>query len=352
MEAMMRLTIILLFTLLMIIPGMLRPEVAATFTDFHYPKNVVIDDDQIIVSDYPSIHILSLKDYRVLKTFGREGSGPGENWIDKVIVDNKERGLLLRVGPDYIMVNSYLWFSYFTREGQFVKTLRLKNFNHGARFWPLGKNYVAVKPIQEGKRVYITVALFDQKLEVLKEIYRTQNWRQGDDDNLNFFARATQSVIFNVYDNKIFVVKGGDQEFLMNVYDHEGNKLYTITRESEKIKIPQTYIKDVYDWFRIKFQLGLEWNIRNTKFPEYFPALRDFQVEDNKIYVFTYKREGNKNEVIVLDLKGKLLKKEMIPVYERNPEGFHAYSFHKGAFYQFVEQEESEEWELHITKIK
>jgi hypothetical protein len=42
----------------------------------------------------------------------------------------------------------------------------------------------------------------------------------------------------------------------------------------------------------------------------------------------------------------------MIPVYERNPESFHAYAFHNGNFYQFVENDEEETWELHVTKIE
>jgi len=41
----------------------------------------------------------------------------------------------------------------------------------------------------------------------------------------------------------------------------------------------------------------------------------------------------------------------MLPVFERNPECFHAYAFHNGNLYQLVEQEESETWELHVTKI-
>jgi hypothetical protein len=151
-------------------------------------------------------------------------------------------------------------------------------------------------------------------LEKVKEVYRTPNWYQGEDNTLNFFERATQGLIFNVYDNKIFVVKGGDQEFLMLVYDQEGNKLYTISRETKKIRVPQAFIKEVHDWFRVKFKPGLEWNKRNTVFLEYFPAIRDFQVAENKIYILTHRREGNKNEAIILDLKGQFLKRTMLPV--------------------------------------
>jgi hypothetical protein len=344
--------IILMFALLMAIPDILCPEIAATFTTFHYPKNIVIEGEQMVVTDYPSIHILSLKDYRLLKTFGREGFGPGEFWIDQVIVDNKERGLLVRIEPDYILVNSFLWISFFSRDGEFIKTIRLKDHRQGSRFWPLGKNFAAAKAVREGKKLYITVTLFDQKLEKIKEIYRAPHWHQGVDAMKNFFERATHSMMFMVYDKKIFVVKGGSQKFAIYVYNQWGNKLYTIEHESEKINIPKEYITQVHDWFKIKFKRGLEWNLKHTIFPEYFPAIHDLRVTDKKIYVLTYKRNGNKNEVIVLDLKGNLLKKAMITVAERNPENFHAFVIHKGKFYQFIEEDEEETWELHVTNIE
>lgn len=59
--------------------------------------------------------------------------------------------------------------------------------------------------------------------------------------------------------------------------------------------------------------------------------------------------------MVILDLKGKLLKKVMISVAEMNPEFFYPYSTYEGKVYQLVENfdnEKEEIWELNVTDIE
>jgi len=65
----------------------------------------------------------------------------------------------------------------------------------------------------------------------------------------------------------------------------------------------------------------------------------------------TFKRESNANEVLIFDIKGSLLKKLSLPVRAMNPEHLCPFSFYKDKFYQLVFNEETENWELHITDI-
>ena len=81
-----------------------------------------------------------------------------------------------------------------------------------------------------------------------------------------------------------------------------------INRYLDHFKTSRIFAK-VYD--RIKSRL---------EFLVYFPALQTFAVADGKIYAVTYGKKYGKSEVIVLDLKGKLLKTVFLPLHERDDE--------------------------------
>jgi hypothetical protein len=90
-----------------------------------------------------------------------------------------------------------------------------------------------------------------------------------------------------------------------------------------------------------------------------------FIVADEKIYVLTYKKEKEKSEFVILDLKGKLLKKVFLP-FNQSDEWFHyslakatsqasphaTFTIKNGKLYQLIENEDKEIWELHITNIE
>jgi hypothetical protein len=89
---------------------------------------------------------------------------------------------------------------------------------------------------------------------------------------------------------------------------------------------------------------------QNGKFPRYFP-IQSFQVDDGKIYVQTFKLVRGKSEFYIFDLGGNLLRKVMVPF--RGSELLCAYPFTiaQGKIYQLIENDDTEEWELHINKI-
>ncbi|UCE20753.1 MAG: hypothetical protein JSV46_00510, partial [Candidatus Aminicenantes bacterium] len=112
-----------------------------------------------------------------------------------------------------------------------------------------------------------------------------------------------------------------------------------------------SFIDEIHEHFKIKFQRGASYFIKNLNLPKHFPAIRNFSIQDDKIYVLTFKRESNANEVLLFDIKGNLLKKVFLPIRTMNPEHLSPFSFYKDKFYQLVFNEETENWELHITDI-
>ena len=87
-------------------------------------------------------------------------------------------------------------------------------------------------------------------------------------------------------------------------------------------------------------------------FPDYFPVISDFFVDAGKIYVMTWKRENGSNEFFTYDMKGKIKNRLMIPIQYETDVSSYPTMVKKGHLYQLVENDEKEEWELHISEIK
>jgi hypothetical protein len=97
-----------------------------------------------------------------------------------------------------------------------------------------------------------------------------------------------------------------------------------------------------------------KWRLR---FPDTLPAILNFSVSNQKVYVVTNKTEENKKsgvkkrEVYIFEVNGKLLKKVFLPIYENGIEAF-PFCIDNEKLYQLVERESDEACELRITGIQ
>jgi hypothetical protein len=345
---------IFIFSLIVFIGinGIIFAEKAATLSPLVYPRKIVADGNRIFISDYPFIYIYSRTDYKLLKKFGGKGEGPGEFYIQTELVHQKEKGLQIYVQPDYLLVNSMGKVLFFNRDGDFTRMVRFNPYGFGRQFIPLGKNFAAWETARAKGRRYTAVNLYGPDLHKIKEIYECDfpfDLSVGSSTKFRFFI--LEGPIYDTCDNKLFTSFSGIQKFAIDVFNENGEKLYTISTDYEKIKLTDEDADRYKSDFKYIYKRGLESNLKNTIFPEYFPAIRNFSVADGKIYVLTFKKEGNKSEFVIFDLKGNLLKKIMAPVAEMNAKQFFPYSITDGKFYQIIENED-EIWELHVTNIE
>ncbi|HLP44706.1 MAG TPA: hypothetical protein VK469_02100, partial [Candidatus Kapabacteria bacterium] len=65
-----------------------------------------------------------------------------------------------------------------------------------------------------------------------------------------------------------------------------------------------------------------------------------------------HKKEAEKSEFYIFDIKGTFLKKIMLPLKEKDERLWYPYTIGNGKLYQLVEDEDTETWELHVTDIK
>jgi hypothetical protein len=87
-------------------------------------------------------------------------------------------------------------------------------------------------------------------------------------------------------------------------------------------------------------------------FPDYFPVIRYLYISSDKIYVQTYKKENGKNEFFILNINGQLIKIVYLSIVKMYGDSFsYPFTVYNGNLYQLVDNDNLEEWELHITAI-
>ncbi len=345
--------LILFLIFLLTGPGQADTGKVVPLPQLEKPNSITVDKDQVYITDQASISIHSLKDFKLQKTFGKTGEGPGEFRLlpqDKI-------GLRIVVDKDYIMVNSAGRLSVFTKTGEFKEQFNLIDPVQFLK--PLGSKFVGFKGISYDDILFIAINLYaltdtqPKGVKIEKEIWRLEHY--GQMDRIPDCPRLAMAVkdesrrgaLFQVYDNHIFIEGNNDE---IHVFDAAGEKKYTIRYDYEKIKVPDSFKQQVMAFFEKRYPTIHRIAQHQGKFPEYFP-IRYFHVADNKIYVLTFKTRDDKSEFYLLDVKGKFLKKVMVPFAEAEFLLAYPYTINNGQSYQLQDNPDTGEWELHIHEL-
>jgi hypothetical protein len=311
------------------------------------PLTIDLDKTHVYVTEDVTVYIYSLKDFRLVKRFGRQGEGPEEFKVFPGVP------VLINVRTDDLIVNSIGKVSYFTKDGTFKKEIKIPGgFNVG--FIPIGEKFVGMGLVQENKINYKTLNIYDARLKKINEIYRTLHQQQPDKMGIKV---SEKSFDYDVYDNKIFI--SGSEKFVIDVLDSDGKPLYSIKQDYELIKFTPEMKDMVLDYLKTDYKTRayfdvIKWRLR---FPDTLPAILDIFVSNQKIYAVTNKTGENKKpgvkerEVYIFEVKGKLLKKVFLPIVESGIEPF-PFCIQNEKLYQVLERDNDEAWELHITDIQ
>lgn len=307
------------------------------------PSHVIVDDTQMYVTELTSIYIYSLKDFKLVKKFGKKGEGPQEFFLTPITA-----ALFINVHTEDIVVNSSAKISWFTKAGKFKKEVRVPS-PYILEIQPFGDNIVGVAIAEKDKKLWRVLNIFSPQFKRLHRVQlQPHHFQQGKG------MRVFQTNPFNIiYDNKLFIA--WEKELVIRVVDTENKELYTIKHDYKKLKVTEEDKKDVIHVLKTDPETKEMFHmLQPIMFPDYYPAIRNMFVTGDKIYVMTFKREdkGKKSEFLILDIKGKLLKRVMFPLKSEGPMGVYPHTIYKGVVYQLVEDTKEEDWSLHMTEIK
>jgi hypothetical protein len=319
---------------------------------YKMPGLSYIDDHYmyIIASNEQTINIYSKKDFRLTVKLGGKGEGPSEFRFIQGI----------NVYPDYIFVNSPGKNSYFSKKGELLKEVRCPPALIPCL--PVGNNFVSREysmpsernsnsPDMERKIVLVGPD-FEIKKILFHKILEGGSYVYNPKTNQKEARLFPDYCSFKIYKNNIYIGLSTQEGFFFTVLDSNGKKLYKINRPYIKRKIPD-FLKEA---IRKRQYRTITSNQKvKISFYKYFPSFCDFEVVDDRIYVFLYP-EADRQRILIMDLKGKLLDVILIPF---DSEIFETSSYrilfsniiHKGAKYYLQDNMKTNKWEIWRLKI-
>ncbi len=313
-------------------------KVVTTLERISKPQMISVSENYFLITEGSTIFIYSMKDLSFVRKFGKAGEGPKEFKVSPFgppMIANFYHG--------NIFVSSNSKVSYFTPDGKFIKEFRVAPFS---LFRPFKNVFVATgSAVNDDKQTVLTINLHNSKLEKVKELYKS-DMSIGPNSS---FSYPMNQFSYEPYGDKLYLVRG-KEGFVIDVISISGDKLYTIKKEYEKIKVTQEYKDKTFQSFKTNpnFKQFFEYFKQRTKFKKFYPPIQDIRVTDDRIYVITFKKKNSNTECIILDLKGNELKRVYVPYPELHgldylPE----YDIFNKTFYILIENEDEEVWELH-----
>ncbi|MCX6583479.1 MAG: hypothetical protein NT166_25170 [Candidatus Aminicenantes bacterium] len=139
--------------------------------------------------------------------------------------------------------------------------------------------------------------------------------------------------------------------FYIDVFDKEGKKLYQIEKEVKQIKSEEKHrqlrINEIlFAVGRSRFEQARKRGIFEKPLMEFVPAINNFWVTDDSIYVKTYDITDTKEKYVIMDLQGNIRKTVFLPIVYKE-----ILTFHNNTFYYLEDNEEKETWVLHAVRL-
>ncbi len=342
----MKKTLILFLVTIFILPYIIYSEEPVELTDLVRPSMFIVDYDKVYILEEATVYVYSLKDYKLIKKFGKAGEGPKEFKYD----GNDGRPLSMSFFKGQLIVNSTNKMSFFNQNGNYIKENKV---TVDRLLFPINGKFLGIGPTAgEKNKQFIGFTIYDNKFKSPKVIFLSD----FEMNNPTKLVLPVTSFTYNpVYKNRIYINANSD-DFKIGVFDHNGKKEFVIEKDYPKVKIPGNFRDEALEFFRTnpRFKNAYEYVKRVLKIRTYFPPIRDIQIVRDHIYVLTFKRKGDLWECIKFDLKGKEKRRTFIKLDAYKHFSFYPilYSVYNNNIYSLVEDEDDEVWKIYVTDFK
>jgi hypothetical protein len=320
-------------------------EKAAVLPEILKPGNIFIDDTQLYITEGITVHIYSLTDFSKVAKFGKQGEGPQEFKGSRFAPSP----LYVDTQTENLLISSTGKVSRFTKQGNFLNEQKLTTGFGIPNFQPIGKGFARIGFSREDNTFYNIVSLCDDQFKQVKVMGKRKNpFQRGK--KMNPLKRPA---IFYTDNTCNIVVSESDNDGL-TVYDAEGNKKLSIAPDIKKIALTSEHKEKVLDFYQNDPRVKQFWGFlkNNIQFPSYLPLTFAFYLADCKIYILTYYRKDNTSLFLIYDKAGKLISKKYLPIAYRSFIDPYPFVINDNKIFQLIENEDDEEWELHITEMK
>jgi len=309
------------------------------------PEQIIVGDNLIYITEGSTIYIFSSNDYKLTSKFGKKGEGPGE------IQGSRMRSFRFTLIPikDKLYMFNRNKVMYFTKDGKFLNEKRIQSgFTRDLQ--PVGNKYIGRSFIRGKNRSMKTaVNIFNNDLKTKKLFYGTEkSITRG-----SFFRHFMPENIFIMKTAKDKVYINDTKKLLIKVFDIKGKKVKDIKYNYKLSSVSAQTKKDIKNYYKTgsRFKAFYDRIKSRIKVGNTYNAIKDFFIDKDTIYVQTNIKTDKTVDFLIFKTSGKFIKKETIPLRSINILEFSPYYIKDNTLYQIIENEDEEEWELHITKI-
>lgn len=335
---------IVCFNLLLLLFTGLSAKKIAELPLLNRPSDLVLEASRIYIADCPQVHIYDLMQDKLvyLKSFGREGMGPGEFELNPAHFN-------VYILPDSLFVYSRAKVAYFTRKGELIR--ELNSLSVARKLVPVQDYIFGRKLYMKGKIRTMGIVLFDSQLQPFKTLVEQEYVEQLNNSKITVYKSALSLVASR---DKIFTATS--DQFIINVYDPEGNRLHTIRMPDSELRVKIT--KNHKEGFRryLKLVASNYPSIRHRLvFATCFPAIRNGGLSiDNSstpgiLYAVTWKKRDQNTLVYQFNEEGNFMNKFWLPLEDQDPVHLFPYCIRGRKLYQLIENPETETYELHFS---
>jgi hypothetical protein len=314
-------------------------ELVAKLPQVQNPFYFTITDGRMyIVENSVAAHIFTLgpKGVAFVKTFGREGQGPGE--FDFLY--------LIRVFKDHLDLPGSHKLARFSLNGDYVSEVAVTVGAFKGAVYRLGEGYVIRDFNFDDKGTTTTIRLYDKDFKLIREIGARKTSQGLMKLNLvaDYFAPR-------VVGDQIYVIDAA-RESVVTVYDRNGIRQQDVRLPLAPVKMTADLKEAIIKPIREDRERRMSWADyeKMLDFPDQTPGLDYFEIYDGKFVARTYRYRQDKVEFAVFDQQGRELKRLDLPFTGRISNGV-LFCFYQGRYYYLRENAEEEVWELHAEKV-
>lgn len=311
------------------------------------PIKFLSDDTQFYIVEKDAVYIYRWQGIRFLKKFGQRGEGPQEFNI------SGGGGIGFSVHPDILIAYTYTKLLEYKKDGTYIREYRLRDNREEGYFGSLTKfgKFFIQSDLSPGDKVFENVSYYlcDEKLKKIKEICRARFPANLDDKKLFIFSPYLHSEFY-----KEMAFFSNEEKIEIIGLNSSGETFLHLNHDYERIKVTNDMITAYHEYFKTQHPNRSRYESLKLwfRFPDYFPAIRNFKVANGQVYVQTFKTNHKKeSEILIFNLKGQYLRTTYLPIEPFTLETPNPYLFKDGHLFQLNEDIETETWNLHITPI-
>lgn len=310
-------------------------------TGLNNPTSITILGDEIYIVDGITVNVFSKKDYSKKVSFGKSGTGPGE------FQSGRRRGgggPVIFVYPDdeKILVYNRRRHLYFSKDGKYIKEKNIGK--RTSALTPFSGGYLGTQFGRQGNKFFMKFLWFDNEYKSGKPISEIEI---DAGRRFNIFGRDLK---YTTIGKSIFLADRSKP--VVGIYDTGSRKLGEIKVDMEKRELRSADAKQIEEYF--KDQLGAERFNRVKRFmdiPSNYPAFMSLDTDGKYIYMITWNRKEGKNKILVYNNAGKPVKTIYANVEMVSAVAPYPIEIFEGNMYQLIENDDTEEWDLHEVKL-